>query len=205
MKSIYGALLCSGLLLAMPSAANAVVVISSVDITGPTSNGPVLDPDSTTGVFISNATASDLSGCPCYRSPFDGTAAAGSPFSSVSGGGTATYEIAGVANELQLLWGSPDVYNTIEFFLASVSQGSFLGTAIIPPVVGTNPQVGWGNVVFSGAFDQVVLRSDPSDAFEFANFNAVPIPAALPLFAGGLGLLGWLARRRRQPAEFVTA
>ena len=27
--------------------------------------------------------------------------------------------------------------------------------------------------------------------------NAVPIPAALPLFAGGLGLMGWMARRRR--------
>jgi hypothetical protein len=27
---------------------------------------------------------------------------------------------------------------------------------------------------------------------------AVPLPAALPLFAGGLGLMGWMARRRRK-------
>ena len=27
--------------------------------------------------------------------------------------------------------------------------------------------------------------------------SAVPIPPALPLFAGGLGLMGWLARRRK--------
>ena len=30
--------------------------------------------------------------------------------------------------------------------------------------------------------------------------SAVPLPAALPLFAGGLGLMGWLARRRRGQA-----
>lgn len=30
--------------------------------------------------------------------------------------------------------------------------------------------------------------------------SAVPLPAALPLFAGGLGLLGWMARRRRGQA-----
>ena len=28
--------------------------------------------------------------------------------------------------------------------------------------------------------------------------SPIPIPAALPLFAGGLGLMGWMARRRRQ-------
>ena len=30
--------------------------------------------------------------------------------------------------------------------------------------------------------------------------SAVPLPAALPLFAGGLGLMGWMARRRRGQA-----
>jgi hypothetical protein len=30
--------------------------------------------------------------------------------------------------------------------------------------------------------------------------SAVPLPAALPLFAGGLGLLGWMAKRRRSQA-----
>ena len=35
-----------------------------------------------------------------------------------------------------------------------------------------------------------------------AAITPVPLPAALPLFAGGLGLIGWMARRRRgQPAH----
>ena len=32
---------------------------------------------------------------------------------------------------------------------------------------------------------------------------AVPLPAALPLFAGGLGLMGWMARRRRGQPLYV--
>jgi hypothetical protein len=35
--------------------------------------------------------------------------------------------------------------------------------------------------------------------------SAVPVPAALPLFAGGLGLLGWMARRRRRHSEGTIA
>jgi hypothetical protein len=34
--------------------------------------------------------------------------------------------------------------------------------------------------------------------------EAVPLPAALPLFAGGLALIGFLARRRKQKAEALA-
>jgi len=42
-----------------------------------------------------------------------------------------------------------------------------------------------------------------SDCFTNFNFNdvaATPLPAALPLFAGGIGLIGLLARRRKRKA-----
>lgn len=35
------------------------------------------------------------------------------------------------------------------------------------------------------------------DNASLATTSATPLPAALPLFAGGLGLMGWLARRRK--------
>jgi hypothetical protein len=35
---------------------------------------------------------------------------------------------------------------------------------------------------------------------ESASSSVVPLPAALPLLAGGLGLMGWMARRRRGQA-----
>ena len=44
---------------------------------------------------------------------------------------------------------------------------------------------------------QSVTISSTSPAFEFANM-VTPIPAALPLFATGLGMMGWLARRRKR-------
>ena len=37
-------------------------------------------------------------------------------------------------------------------------------------------------------------------AGEFAEAPAVPIPAALPLFASGLGVMAWWARQKKQKA-----
>jgi hypothetical protein len=208
MRNLYGALFCGVLFLAAPSAANAITF--TADMNEPTPLGVVPSPTSTTGNFYDNINASILPppACPaagCTRSPWDDTSNPGEDFSSVSGGGSATYDFAGnTFSGLNILWGSPDPYNHIDFYLANVIVDTFSGSAFVPvPTPLGNPQVGWANVAFSGAFDKFVLRSEVSDAFEFANLQAVPVPAALPLFAGGLGLLGWLARRRRQPTQIA--
>jgi hypothetical protein len=45
------------------------------------------------------------------------------------------------------------------------------------------------------------LNDGPDSFFvESAPVAATPLPAAFPLFAGGLGLMGWFSRRRRQNA-----
>ena len=44
----------------------------------------------------------------------------------------------------------------------------------------------------------------PDDSFVIeAGVAATPLAAARPLFAGGLGLVGFLARRRKQKAALV--
>jgi hypothetical protein len=45
-----------------------------------------------------------------------------------------------------------------------------------------------------------------SPAFEFdIGEAATPLPATLPLFAGGLGFVGYLAKRRKQNAKQALA
>jgi hypothetical protein len=38
-----------------------------------------------------------------------------------------------------------------------------------------------------------------------ATYGSTPLPATLPLFAGGLGFVGYLTRRRKQSAKQVLA
>jgi hypothetical protein len=52
---------------------------------------------------------------------------------------------------------------------------------------------------FFGLNDNTILvQSDITD-------TATPLPAALPLFAGGLGVIGLLARRRKRKAAAIAA
>jgi hypothetical protein len=56
----------------------------------------------------------------------------------------------------------------------------------------------------SGALTSLTLSSPTGFSqlkqFEISGLTATPLPAALPLFAGGLGLMGFLARRRKAKA-----
>jgi hypothetical protein len=110
-------------------------------------------------------------------------------------------------NYFGLLWGSVDIYNTIEFRNSGQSVASFTGDLIFPPADGNPNPPGTAYVNFfandpSQYFNQVVLSSSQF-AFESDNhaYRVVPTPALLPgLIALGVGLL-----RKRKSEEMTQS
>jgi len=160
------------------------------------------------------------------RSPFEDystqvipSAYANATYTSVSSpsnsSSSAKYSLSG--NFLMLLWGSPDTYNTITFYdisgnaIASITGGGS-GSSIAPQTYGHDLVV----LSLDETFYSVSFSSTQA-AFEFADLMAfntqpnpsafiTPLPAALPLFATGLGALGVLGwRRKRKIAAALAA
>ena len=157
-----------------------------------------------------------------WRSPFENTNGThidpqygALQYTSIQANSSGIWNVA-LSDTLKLFWGSPDTYNYIQFYAGKDGTGTLLdtvvGTAIIPPST-----QGMGHdlvsILVSGFFQSVRLRSDNQNAFEFTNFQAsceecaageTPIPGALPLFAGGLGMIGFLARRKKRKAQLAA-
>jgi hypothetical protein len=79
------------------------------------------------------------------------------------------------------------------------SNGGYGGQLSFFKLVNTSD----GSVFFNGglapgASTLFALEAPASQISVTGINNATPIPAALPLFAGGLGVMGWFARRRKQ-------
>jgi hypothetical protein len=126
--------------------------------------------------------------------------------------GSATYNVN--SSSLTLLWGSPDPYNQIAFYTGPNGTGS-----LIDVIGGNTTNYNGSNLacfastcsdtlfdlvtfaVSGGNIGSVVL-TDAGAAFEYElapTPDTLPLPASLPLFAGGLsalGLLGWQRRRK---------
>ncbi len=121
-------------------------------------------------------------------------------YTSIQAGGSATFNFE-PSTSLEILWGSPDSYNTLSFFDGLDGTGSNLAS-----FTGTDMGIqtfGHDAVKFLSAtsFQSVVL-STSTNAFEFTDLSA-PVPgpvlgAGLPgLMAGCLALLGIGRYRRR--------
>jgi len=216
------AALVVGSLWAFSQAASAAVVISGEDFTGNAPLTPVVTPSSSSGNFTQTVTGS----VPGERtSPYinntDGNTNA--PYSVLGpaqfGGpgpftGTATYNINAPA--VELLWGSPDLFNGVEFFSGQNGMGSPLGT-----FNGTNlacfsttcDQTDFDLVTFTdttGTIGSVVLSNSinghgNSPAFEFGGPTAIPLPPAIYLFGSVLGGAFWLGRRKRSTVSSLGA
>jgi len=156
-----------------------------------------------------------------YRSPFENFTGGygpgyGSSYTSIQQGGSAVYNFAEPKTMLSLLWGSPDGANQIAFYSGPGGTGTNLFTLTgqdltIQTYGHDQVQIDLGN----NAFSSVVLTS-ATNSFEFANLQAsdsqgsasvaaAPLPAALPLFAGGLGGMGLFAWWRKRKVKSVAA
>jgi hypothetical protein len=146
------------------------------------------------------------------------------PYWSVQNG-AAGYNFTGGLTSLDFLWGSPDDYNTLEFYTGLNGTGVQLATAsasgtgftrgdLTLPVPATSPNGNaghvWINFLSDIPFLSIVLRSG-SPAFEHYiaaggdNQNPVPLPPALLLFGSALLGMHWLGRRRRSSGMNMQA
>ena len=122
-------------------------------------------------------------------------------YSSVSANSSATY-VFGVRSKLSFVWGSPDNYNIVEFLMGSTVVDTFTTVGltlanIFPARFGTNGATAtFTKIGKTGLFDSVRLSSRASNAFEYANVAAVPLPAGGLLLLGAMGGLATLRRRK---------
>jgi hypothetical protein len=76
------------------------------------------------------------------------------------------------------------------------SSTSSAGVADIAASITLAADASSGGSFFDPGAKLALLDVVPTD--QILAIAATPIPAALPLFAGGLGLMGWLSRRRKK-------
>ncbi len=101
---------------------------------------------------------------------------------------------------VSFLWGSPDGYNALTVNTDAGSMNFTAGMLNILPVDGNQSQANYVNFTPTGAATMItslVFSSPNTNAFEIANVTAVPEPETYALMLAGLGVLGFVARRRK--------
>jgi len=175
-----------------PAGAISYTVVQNDILTVPTTSNGYSVQNFTVGTthidFVSSSLVNE------YRSPWEGTLYDTLKYTSVRNG-TAGYNLTGTS--LSFFWGSPDPYNTLTFWTGVGGTGASVSLSGL--IIGAPQAIGHHlvRILTDQAFRSITIGSG-QPAFEFANLTATPIPAALPLFATGLGVFGWFARRRKR-------
>ena len=147
--------------------------------------------DSTSSSWIVDNTANSSSGGPPLSFSTTFSLAGLNPLTASLSGAWAIDDTGVLllnGNNIAIL-GTPGFsWDALTAFSVSGSSGFFLpGLNVLSAALTSNDNF------FEGTNVQVTGTAD-------ALISATPIPAALPLFAGGLGLMGFLARRKKRHA-----
>ena len=114
---------------------------------------------------------------------------------------TLTFSGAGV-DYVSFLWGSPDLFNSLTVNSTGSAGQVFTANSLGFPV--TNGDQSFNQSVqftaLAGAKITSLVFSSTDNAFESANFSITPIPEpeTYALMMAGLGVVGFVARRRRK-------
>lgn len=198
--------LLAAALVALPSIASAVTVTAVNDYTSALSNVVAADSLDLPGTwtdapFIVNPDAS-LGGV--YRSPYETSGLTAAGYFSVGTSSTysatsnpAVLALDNLSKSVSLLWGSPDSYNTLELFNGSTLIATIFGNQFNIPA----REASFVTIAADGAgeFFDTLRFSSGSNAFEFSNVTAtpVPLPASGLFLIAGVGAL-MLRKARKQ-------
>ncbi len=195
MNSVFK-LIIGVFVLTVLSAQSASSATFNLDFNEPLVITPMLNASSTSGLVHEGLTASDTTNY-TYKSPFEGTSTPNEAYTSVQANSEASYVFSDAVTQVSFLWGSVDFFNTV-VFKNNGSVVDFLnGQTVIDAGAVSGEEFVQISILAMAAFDEVIFRSS-QNAFEFANLSisAVPLPAALPLYAAGIALLALVGRKR---------
>jgi hypothetical protein len=134
-------------------------------------------------------------------------------------GATETVDFAGAFKTLGLYWGSMDTYNSIVFYDGINAIATVTGTnaaASVPALANgdqandaTNRYITISNLLGHNAIFTSIVLTSTQNSFELDNLAwsarisndgrfPTPLPGALALFAGGLGMIGLVAGRKKR-------
>jgi hypothetical protein len=178
---------------AAPAGSSAVTFGSSLAATSP-------------GVWTATAGAgtADTSVTALYLDPLSDS----SYFAYTEGASSITASYAGGITSFDLLWGSPDAFNTITFSGPGGTESYSPGSGLLAGLIPNNSNAGTMAVLFTatpGTDWTSVMFTSSLNSFEFGEVSFVaaatssspsPEPASIALLAGGFLAIGALRKRK---------